>query len=126
MKVHDPPNAATPSATRSPKVASSSMISLGLRPARIRTSCCAAWICRPRTLSMSIAACGRRWISVSMSSRSTSTHTVSSRATALVWCGLWSSIEAKPKNSPLAGSSTTTSWWSSSMVVTRTAPEIRT
>jgi len=39
MNVHDPPKLATRSAMRSPKVISSSMMSLGFRLARTRTSC---------------------------------------------------------------------------------------
>ena len=35
-----------------------------------------------------------------MSLRSTSRQTASSTAMALVWCGVWSSMEAKPKKSP--------------------------
>ena len=42
MNVHEPPKLATWSAMRSPKVMSSSMMSLGLRLARTRTSCCEA------------------------------------------------------------------------------------
>ena len=42
MNVHDPPNPATASAMRSPMVAFSSMISLGFRAVRVRTSCCVA------------------------------------------------------------------------------------
>ena len=42
MKVQDPPNDATASAIRSPKVISDSITSFGLRAARTRTSCCVA------------------------------------------------------------------------------------
>ena len=58
-----------------------------------------------------------------MSWRSTSRHSTSVSATALVWCGVCSSMEAKPKNSPPPARSTTTSCPSSSTVVTRTAPD---
>ena len=61
-----------------------SITSFGLRIARTRTSCCAAWNCRPSTVSMSIPACGLRCSSVAMSPRLTSRHTVSSTAVALV------------------------------------------
>src|SRR5947208_2684504 len=42
IKVHEPPKRATESATRSPNFVSSSIISLGWRLARTRTSCCEA------------------------------------------------------------------------------------
>ena len=43
-------------------------------------------------------------------------------AMAVVWCGVPSSMEAKPKISPWPGSSTRTSWPSASTMVTWTAP----
>ena len=87
----------------SPIVVCSSITSLGLRVERTRTSRCEPWYCLPSTASMSMPACGLRSSSTMMSWRSTSMQTVSSAAAALVWCGVWSSMDAKPKNSPTAG-----------------------
>ena len=42
MNVHEPPNEATESATRSPSVSCSSITSFGWRSARMRMSCWAA------------------------------------------------------------------------------------
>ena len=44
MNAHEPPNRATASATRSGKVASSSIKSFGFRIARLRASSCVACI----------------------------------------------------------------------------------
>ena len=52
---------------------------------------------------MSMPAWGLRSSRMEMSWRSTSMQTVSSCAVAVVWCGVCSSMEAKPKNSPVSG-----------------------
>ncbi len=122
MKVQEPPKLATWSAMRSPKVSRSSMSSLGLRLARPEMTRCAEWISRPSTVSMSRPASGLASSSTEMSWRSTSMQVVGSVATAVVWCGVPSSMEAKPKRSPWRGAEKSTSWPSSSMSVTSTAP----
>ena len=122
MNDHEPPNRATASAMLSPRVNWSAITSLGLRAARIRTRSWAAWNCRPTIVSMSRPAIGLRCSKAPMSLRSISMVVVSSRATAIVWCGAAESIEASPNISPLRGASMTTSWLSSSITITCTWP----
>ena len=55
------------------------------------------------TVSMSRPASGLAPSSASMSLRSTSRQVVASVAMAVVWCGVPSSMEAKPKKSPWLG-----------------------
>ena len=100
MKVHDPPKLATASAMVSPNVDSRFDHFVGIAGGAI-----AYELLRGVKLASQDGEhvhAGVRFLlqECEMSFRSTLRQVVSSTAIALVWCGVWSSIEAMPKNSP--------------------------
>ena len=121
MKAQEPPNRATPSATRSPKVSLSSTTSLGLGTRR-RSSSSVLRKRLAKAASTSRATSGRRRRRPRKGSRSRRKASTPSEAAAVALRPPPSRSETSPKNSPGSRMSTTTFLRSSPITESSTRP----